>query len=147
MKETWRVVNTLINKKQKGSEYPTQFKDITNKVTGDENIANGFNKFFSTIGPALARNIPKGNKNFTHYLNKKVEETLFLNPDDEKLALVNNAKSKNSKGHDDIDMCLVKLVIPYIIKPLKHIFNNLLQTGVFPDSMNIAHAIFQTGDT
>ena len=114
MKETWRILNTIINKKQKGSEYPTQFKDNTNKVTGNENIADGFNKFFSNIGPALARNIPKCNTNFTHYLNKKVEETLFLNPvtDDEILALVNNAISKNSKGHDDTDMCLVKLVIP-----------------------------------
>ena len=105
----------LINKKQTGSEYLTQFKDNTNKITLNENIANGLNKFFSN---ALARNIPKCNKNFTHYLNKKVEEKLFLNPvtDDEILALVNNAKSKHSKGHDDIDMCLVKLVIPYILK-------------------------------
>ena len=48
-------------------------------------------KFFSNIGPALARNIPKCNTNVTHYLNKKVEETLFLNTvtDDEILALVN----------------------------------------------------------
>ena len=71
MKETWRILNALINKKQKGSEYPTQFNDNTNKVTGNENIANGFNKFFSNIGPALARNIPKCNTNFTHYLKQK----------------------------------------------------------------------------
>ena len=51
---------------------------------------------------------------------------LYLYLYDEILALVNNAKSKNSKGQDDIDMCLVKLVIPYILKPLKHIFNNSL---------------------
>ena len=50
-------------------------------------------------------------------------------------------KAKNSKGHDDVDMCLVKLVIPYILKPLKHIFNNSLQKGAFPDSMNIARVI------
>ena len=45
-------------------------------------------------------------------------------------------------------MCLVKLVIPYILKPLKHIFNNSLQKGVFPDSMEIAHVfpIFKAGD-
>ena len=45
-------------------------------------------------------------------------------------------------------MCLVKLVIPCILKPLKHIFNNSLQKGVFPDSMKIARVIpiFKTGD-
>ena len=44
-------------------------------------------------------------------------------------------------------MSLVKLVIPYIVKPLKHIFNNSLQKGVFPDSMKIARVIpiFKTG--
>ena len=45
-------------------------------------------------------------------------------------------------------MCLVKLVIPCILKPLKHIFNNSLQKGGFPDSMKIARVIpiFKTGD-
>ena len=43
---------------------------------------------------------------------------------------------------------LVKWVIPYIVKPLKHIFNNSLQKGVFPYSMKIARVIpiFKTGD-
>ena len=43
-------------------------------------------------------------------------------------------------------MCLVKLVIPYIIK---HIFNNSLQKGVFLDSMRIAcvFSIFKTSDS
>ena len=45
-------------------------------------------------------------------------------------------------------MCLVKLVTPCILKPLKHIFNNSLQKGVFPDSMKIARVIpiLKTGD-
>ena len=45
-------------------------------------------------------------------------------------------------------MCLVKLVVQYILKPLKYIFNNSLQKGVFPDSMKIACviSIFKTGD-
>ena len=45
-------------------------------------------------------------------------------------------------------MCLVKLVIPCILKPLKHIFNNSLQKGFFPDIMKISCVIpiFKTGD-
>ena len=38
-------------------------------------------------------------------------------------------------------MCFVKLVIPCILKPLKHIFNNSLQKGVFLESMKIARVI------
>ena len=113
-------------------------------------IANGFNRLFSNIGPAIARNIPNGNANFTNYLNQKVEESLFLNPvtDEDIIEIVKNAKTKYSKYHDSIDMPLVKLVIPYIVKPLKHIFNISLQNGVFPDRMKIARVItiFKTGD-
>ena len=81
----------------------------------------------------LARNIPNGNTNFTNYLNQKVEESIFLNPvtDEEIIEIVKDAKTKYSKDHDSIDMSLVKLVIPYIVNPLKHIFNNSLQKKEF----------------
>ena len=52
---------------------------------------------------------------------------------------------KKSKGHDELDMCLIKKLIPYTIMVLlyllKHIFNLSLLNGVFPDSMKIAHVI------
>ena len=124
MKETWKILlNTLINKKEKGSQYSTQLNDDARKVTGNFDIANGFSRFFSNIGPALARNIPNGNTNSTNYLNQKVEESIFLNPitDEEIIEIVKDAKTKYSKDHDSIDMSLVKLVISYIVKPLKHI--------------------------
>ena len=150
MKETWKILNTVINKKEKGSQYPTQFNDDARKVTGNINIVNGFNRFFSNMGPALARNIPNGNTNFTNYLNQKVEESIFLNPvtDEEIIEIVKDAKTKYSKDQDSIDMSLVKLVIPYILTPLKHIFNISLQKGVFPDRRKIARVIpiFKTGD-
>ena len=64
MKETWKILNTVINKKEKRSQYHTQFNDDARKVTGNIDIANGFNRLFSNI--ALARNIPNGNTNFTN---------------------------------------------------------------------------------
>ena len=47
------------------------------------------------------------------------------------LQLVVNVKPKKSKGHDALDMCLIKKLIPYIVVPLKHIFNLSLLNGVF----------------
>ena len=46
-------------------------------------------------------------------------------------------------------MCLIKKLIPYIVVPLKHIFNLSLLNGVVPDSMKIARVIplFKSGDT
>ena len=77
------------------------------------------------------------------YLTDVVGDTLFLKPvtQAEIIKLVNNTKSKKSKDHDDIDMCLVKKIIPYLVIPLEHIFNISLQMGVFPEGMKIARII------
>ena len=46
-------------------------------------------------------------------------------------------------------MCLIKKLIPYIVVPLKHLFNLSLLNGVFPNSMTIARVIplFKSGTT
>ena len=119
-------------------------------MRGDKNIANGFNTFLADIEPALANNIPKTDDVFTQYLSVNVNDTMFIEPvtEEEILCLVHNAKSKKSKGHDELDMWLVKKIIPHIVTPLKHIFNTSPQKGIFPDTMKIARVIplFKNGD-
>ena len=45
IKETWKIINCLINKKSKGTSYPTEFNSSAAKVTGSKHIANSFNTF------------------------------------------------------------------------------------------------------
>ena len=68
---------------------------------------------------------------------------MFLQPvtEEEILQLVINANSKTSQDHDQFDMCLVKKIIPHIVKPLAHICNSSLMNGIFPDRMKIARVI------
>ena len=110
----------LINKKIKGTSYPTEFNSSAAKVKGSKNIANCFNICFVNIGPSLANDIAKSNDTFSTYLTEAVGDTLFLKPvtQAEINNLVNNTKSKKSKDHDDIDMCLVTKLIPYLVIPL-----------------------------
>ena len=65
------------------------------------------------------------------------------------LEFVSKEKPQKSKCHDELDMCLIKKLIPYIVVPLKHILNLSLQNGVFPDSIKIARVIplFKSGNT
>ncbi len=94
------------------------------KVTGSKNIANSF--FVVNIAPSLANDIHNlSNDTFSTYLTDVVGDTLFLKPVTKAdiINLVNNTTSKKSKDHDDIDMCLVKKLIPYLVIPLEHIFN------------------------
>ncbi len=59
-KEGWKVINELLNQKSK-STIINELKNEHTTVTGDKNIADEFNKFFSTIGPKLCENLPNNN--------------------------------------------------------------------------------------
>ena len=50
-------------------------------------------------------------------------------------------KNNTSSGIDDIDIKVVKYVIPVICKPLSIIFNKSLCSGTFTTKMKIARAI------
>ena len=107
-----------------------------------------FNHFCCCKYWAFSSNdIPKSNDTCSTYLTDAVGNTLFVKPvtQAENINLVSNTKSKKCKNHDDIDMCLVKNLIPYLVIPLENIS---LQTGVFPDGMTIARIIplFQNGN-
>ena len=153
LKETWKLLNSIINKKKKTMLLGNEFEKNGEPITGNENIANGFNNYFVNVGPSLADNIPATDTHFSQYLSDStnVTNSLFLNPvtEDEIVRVVAQLKPKKSKGHDELDMCLIKKLIPYIVVPLKHIFNLSLLSGVFPDSMKIARVIplFKTGNT
>ena len=60
MKETWKIINDLLNKKSSTrSSYATEFMKHGSIISGNMNIAEHFNSFFSNIGPTLAKGIPK----------------------------------------------------------------------------------------
>ena len=76
----------------------TEFNSNEQNISGDKNVANGFNQFFVNIGPALASDIPKSNSDndFTQYLsNMSNTNYLYMEPvtEEEIIQLVNNAKS------------------------------------------------------
>ena len=105
---------------------------------------------FVNIGPSLAKIIPKSKYSFTQFLPDNIEDTMVLQPvtEEEIMQQVKNANNKTSKDHDQFDLCLVKKIIPYIVKPLAHICNTSLMNGIFPDWKKIARVIplFKNGD-
>ena len=143
IKETWKMINSLINKKVKEQLTQQNLIPVWPKSQVAKILLLVLIIFFVNIGPSLANDIPKSNDTFSTYLTDVVGDTLFLKPvtQAEIFDLVNNTKSKKSKDHDDIDMCLVKKIIPYLVIPLEHMFNISLQTGVFPEGMKIARII------
>jgi hypothetical protein len=55
---------------------------------------------------------------------------------------------KNSYGFDEISVKILKIISPFILSPLTHIFNKALSSGVFPGRLkcSIVKPIYKHGD-
>ena len=76
-------------------------------------------------------------------LNKHINTVFdFQNIDEETVRkTIQNLPSKNSCGLDGISSKLSKIIEPAIIKPFTLLINQVLNTGIFPDVLQIAKVI------
>ena len=58
--------------------------------------------------------------------------------ENEIVVIINNLKSKNSSGKDDISNKLLKSIKGEISKPLTIIINQCLETEIFPNALKVA---------
>ena len=145
-KETWKILNTIINKRQHESSCPDSFITGGITVSNKNDIADGFNHFFANISKELAAKIdppgpPVNDEASIHdYLEDKNKNSMFLSPtsEDEVTGIVKTCKQKTSTDRNDLSMSVIKKVIQPITLPLTAIFNMSFQTGVFPSSMKLA---------
>ena len=134
----------------KRSNFPRKLK-IGNKIkTGEDEIANEFNKCFADISPSLAKSIPDPAMPFESFL-KRVNTTLpsqSLSINELKDAFF-FLKTNKSSGADEINFNVIKHCFGELCGPLKYLFDPSLQIGVFPHLLKIALVLpaFKTGDT
>ena len=143
-KNTWLNINQILNKHQNKRKLPTSFR-INDKIINDETIiSNEFNRFYSEIGPKLAKNIKiHKNKSFMDYLPKSRNLTFKFKPvnSGDVIKTINTLKSTNSKGLDNISNKLLKHIKEEISEPISNLINQSFKTGIFPDGLKIAKII------
>lgn len=109
-------------------------------ITNPAVIANEFNNFFVNIGPSLADKIPNTPLS-TSGFNCPSHPFVF-DPITEKELTDTIIKLKScASGHDELKSDILKKCLPYIIKPLLHILNSSLMTGIFPEQFKLAKVI------
>ena len=150
MKETWGLLNGLLNKKQTKDNYPTQFKCNNSKDRDFYTIASKFGTFFSNIGQNLANEIPEVDLSYEAHLKGNYTDSLFFMPTTSReiesiTALFTN---KKSFSFDGISTNLIKASISEILVTLSGIINLSLQTGIVPGKLKIAKIIplYKSGD-
>ena len=140
IKKTWQVIKEAIGKeKYKQQNLPKKILVDKISITETESIAESFNKYFTQIGPKLAKDIGTSTKSFNEYI-KKHDTT-----QPEKVISVNELKDaffslkiNKSAGYDDISFNVVKNCFGVLYKRLLQIFSLSLQNVIFPDKLKIA---------
>ena len=150
MRKTWDTIRNVMGTNKRRENIPDFFKSNDKIISGALEIAEGFNEFFSGIGPELASTIPQSQTNFKNFLGSRVNDNFIfahITPDTI-LKMAGKLKSKNSAGPDNISSKLLKRILPIIINPLCHIFNISLQTGFIPSILKTAKVVpvFKSGD-
>ena len=149
IKGMWNVLNRVIGRASNSSCYPEYFVDSDKIISDKEEIAKGFNTFFSNIGPELAKKIPRDIEPMEKLVDVN-SKSFFLTPvcEEEVWGVINKCNNKTSCDVDDIDMKTIRCVAREIVKPFTHICNLSFQCGQFPSRMKMAKIIplYKSGD-
>ena len=144
MKKTWSVINEVINKSNSKKNFPEYFQVDGTKISNKASIANGFNKYFTEIGPKLAQltSQPAG-RTYMEFLQNPLPPTFkFTNIN---VAIVSKAidslKPKTSYGLDGFSNKLLKKVKTELAPVLTEICNQSIQQGIFPDLLKRAKVL------
>ena len=149
MKNTWKIIKEAMNTSENISKIPKmKWGNVISEKPID--IAETFNKYFSSIGKNLAQNIHPSSKQFNDFLGAPNPNSIFFvsTHREEIFKIVCDLHDKKSSGFDGIDNCLLKSIIIHVVDPIVHIMNLSISTGVVPDNMKIAKVVpvYKKGD-
>ena len=130
-KKTWNIMKEVIGKTNKsGSRLLTKLLINKNDVTSEIGIANEFNKFFTNIGPELAKKIPTASRTFESFSNK-IDTTM---PAD--LITINELKEAffslkitKSPGYNEVSSNVIKNCFSELNYPLKYLLRKSIEKG------------------
>lgn len=152
IKKVWKTINDVTNS-ARTKKLITHIETDEGKIEVHENpkkIADLFNAHYTNIGEKLAKNIKNDNIPTTTNNIPFNPNTIFLTPttEIEIKQIIKNLKNNNSAGEDNIKTKTLKSTVDNITKPLTHIINNTLTTGIFPDALknSIITPIFKKGN-
>ena len=121
-----------------------EVNNINNDETGERiearELPDKVNKYFAAIGPKLAKKFPhytNNEKRFKPANNKKSFELNNINKEDIRDILKEFSQFKPS-GLTDLSSAFVMSSITILITRFTHLYNIIIQTGIFPESWKVA---------
>ena len=151
MKESWKAINELLNKRSKSSNIDS-LKESGSETVHKKDIPDAMNSYLCSVGKDLADKIsPVANPLLSGDFEKNKAKAKFhcmtieVQEIRDAFAKVKTAKSF---GIDNISSYFLKLALPFIENSLAFMFNTSIETSMFPGSWKIARVtpIYKNGD-
>ena len=142
LRRTWKLIRSIMQLENR--EAQIESLNINGKNVKDaQEMANGFNSYFTNIAQSLAEKISDPPLPYSSYLQAPLQNSMVLlsvSPE-EIMDISRNIRLTHSKGIDDIDPCIASPNLHLVAKPLAEIINCSFTTGIVPQAIKIAKVV------
>ena len=150
-RKIWKTINSLLYKKTKSVDFPSEIKVDESKIDDPTEVANCLNKHFCSVGKKLAQKVQNLNEiNYTTYLKDSISSSIFLHPTQvsEVYNAIMSLNSYKSPGYDNIPVYFIRSVAEILAYPLLILVNHSFELGYFPNCLKTAKIIplYKSGD-
>ena len=144
LKTIWAGIKEIVNLNKKGTRgIPTKLEEGDSEITNAKEMANKFNKFFSSIGANVGKSVDAVDKSPLDYIDVSYPDSFFLSPvtSEEIVIEINNLNNSKSTGPYSIPEKLLKTLHANLCKPLEILYNCSFNTGIVPNKLKLAKII------
>ena len=144
MKNLWSGIKCIINTKPKNAVQNISQLIANGKTHQDpQEMANVFNNVFVNVSNQVCSGIPRTRKSPLDYLKERNPHSFYMKPiiHTEIEHIISSFKISKSTGPFSVPVKSLKLLKPYVSRPLAIIFSESIILGIFPDKLKCAKVI------
>ena len=142
-KKVWKGISNLINKNKKSDSEDIYLTDDGKTYTDQKEVAQKFNKFYTTVASKLVAKLGEGNNVYQDYLKNPNKHSIFMNEiePDEVRDILQKLDITKSSDIFNVSPRLVKTCATQISNNLTKLFNTSLAQGKFPSKLKTTKVI------
>jgi hypothetical protein len=141
IKTTWKIIGTESGKNITNEHLPHNFIAGNNKISSKV-AAQTFCNYFTTLAENLNLRYaePQSAMMYLKTFFPRGFPVMKISPvtENETSKIINSLKSKKSSGYDGVSNKMLKLCQKQLRKPLAHIINKSISTGIYPERLKYA---------
>ena len=134
-KALWQGIHEIIYSKKAGkTNKPSSLLINQKSVTNQQDMAEHFNNYFTSIGKNLQETIPPTRTDYAQYLKTLSKSNFPIKPikPDEICDIIKTLKNSKSTGPNSIPTKILKIIKKSILIPLSTLINNSFANETFP---------------